>query len=452
MELSTDFCPVCQILYLTLPTPSTGHHTPGNKKRVYQKCPLNSFNDNSECRGFVWRDDLSPPPWGTISSMTPATTPTRPNSVRCVSALCAGSSKGRPGNSHCAQLFCKECCLSSSVQCRLSVHNNRPIIPSLTYDSPTLPLAPPAFAGPYARMIPPDYAHKIVHNNFTVASSSTRLQTEAYRMESQTMIKVKYWVKNDQSALTFSVPVANYPWFHPKACTTITSRLSALGLSCDHYEILDAVLNPLETTSEDDDEWINIGSATKVKANMTLYLRAPGVDRCLGLRPTMPHKRVLSQGEDSFTSGPPKTPSPAKRARREPSPSTPNTNDSDQNATPSSSPFPMITSSLTTPLSPTTPRGKYAPFPLAFACDMDAAFRQIGDLPKDWPARRHFEDVLGVLGLKFVPSTYSDNLSAWKDDSLKADIARAVARGHKGGGEWGPILKEHRARAKTNSS
>ncbi|KAJ7032848.1 hypothetical protein C8F04DRAFT_1105978 [Mycena alexandri] len=439
MEVSTDFCPACQILYLTLPTPSTGHHTPQNKKRVYQKCPLNSFNDNSECRGFVWRDDLSPPPWGTMSSMTPATTPTRPNPARCVSTLCAASSKGRPGNSHCVQLFCKECCLSSSVQCRLAVHNNRPSVPSLTYDSPTLPLAPPAFAGPYARMIPPDYAHKIVHNNFTVASSSTRLQTEVYRMESQTMIKVKYWVKNDQSALTFSVPVPNYPWFHPKACTTITSRLSPLGLSCDVYEILDTVLNPLETTSEHDDEWINVGSAAKVKANITLYLRVPGVDCCLGLRPSTPRKRALSQGEDSSTSDPPSSSS--------------NSDDNDdQNVTPPSSPFPMITSSSATPLSSTTPRGKYAPFPLAFACDMDAAFHQIDALPKDWPARRHFEDVLGVLGLNFVPSTYSDNLSTWKNDSLKADIARAVACGHKAGGEWGPILKEHCARSKTQSS
>jgi hypothetical protein len=172
-------------------------------------------------------------------------------------------------------------------------------------------------------MIPPDYAHKILNNNFTVASSSTRLQTEAYRMESQTMIKIKYWVKvfitslhtsqahylhsqNDQSAITFFVPVPNYPWFHPKACTTITSRLSVLDLSCDNYEILDVVANPLETTSEDEDEWVMTGSATKVKPNMTLYLRSPGVDCCLGLRPTTPRKRALSEGEESFTSHSPR--------------------------------------------------------------------------------------------------------------------------------------------------
>jgi hypothetical protein len=79
---------------------------------------------------------------------------------------------------------------------------------------------------------------------------------------------------------------------------------------------------------------------------------------------------------------------------------------------------------------------------------MDAAFRQIDALPKTWSAKRHFEDILGVLGLSFVPSTYSENLSAWKNDSLKEVIAQAVVCGHNRGGEWGPILKEHRARSK----
>ncbi|KAF8205738.1 hypothetical protein K438DRAFT_1818422 [Mycena galopus ATCC 62051] len=230
---------------------------------------------------------------------TPTTTPTRANTARCFSTVCAASTKGRAGNHNCTQLFCKECCLSSSVQCRLMVHNSRPYIPPLSFGSlaTTQLLAPPAFDGPYGQMISPEYAHKILNNNFTVASTN-HLQTEAYRMESQTMIKVKYWVKSDLPAITFSVPVPNYPWFHPKTCPTITTRLSSLNISCDSYEILDTTLNPLESTSTDTDKWVTTGSATKVKADMTLYLRSPGVETCPGLRPATPRKRILSQSDN----------------------------------------------------------------------------------------------------------------------------------------------------------
>ncbi|KAJ7037516.1 hypothetical protein C8F04DRAFT_1257076 [Mycena alexandri] len=464
MDLSIDWCPVCRILYLTRPQVSVGHHTAANEGRVYQKCPLNTFDDFSGCKGFVWRDDLSPPPWGPMASSmssststTPTTTPSRAAVTHCVSLVCTASAK--------------------PFSCRISSHNNRPTIPKITFPfaANQQALAPPAFAGPYATMIPQEYAHKIMQGDFGVTPSN-RLQTEAYRLESQTMIKVKYWVEDTLPAITFSVPVNHFPWFHPKTCTTITTRLQSIHLSCENYEVLDTVLNPLETTAEADDEWIMMGSATKVKANMTLYLRCPGVTLCPGLRPTTPRKRVLSQSGLSSPSSSyriPDTPTPAKRSRLVTPPSSP----SNTNGTWNSSPFSMVASSssatpppssVSTPFTPkqvaassdsssilnshssgstislNTPLGKLAPFPLAFASDMDAAFRRIDGLPKDWHAKEHFDNVLGHLGFTFVPSTYSDNLNAWKNASLKETIMRAVACGHNSGGEWAPILKEHR--------
>ncbi|KAJ7030053.1 hypothetical protein C8F04DRAFT_741432 [Mycena alexandri] len=247
-NLSTDLCPKCQTFCLTIPKASTGHYTPENETRVFQKCPRHNFEPDSPCRGFRWRDDLSPPPWGPVMSTptpasTPASTPTRHSP--CVSPHCAAA--------------------------------------------------------------PKDFA----------ISPSSRLQTEAYRMESKHMIKVKYWTKDDERALNFSVPVTAYPYFHPKDCDAITTKL---GRSCTSYDILDTVTNPGETTLEEDDEWVTTSAATMVKPNVTLYLRLPDVKICLGLRS---RKRVISEVEEPPTTpspSPASTPSPTKRARSQHTP------------------------------------------------------------------------------------------------------------------------------------
>ncbi|KAJ6463216.1 hypothetical protein C8R47DRAFT_1326999 [Mycena vitilis] len=314
--------------------------------------------------------------------------------------------------------------------------------------------APDLFAGPFAKMIPPAYHQKILNNDFAV-TSSTRLQVEAYRMETQHMIKVKYWVQDHLNALIFSVAVTTFPWFHPNDSPTITNRLTTFNSTCETYDILDTAFYSLQNTTKDTDEWVTTSSATKVKPDVTLLLRVPGVTYCVGLRPS--RKRALSQPEyergsadhrrspsadDHPPISPNSTPSPTKRLRPQRSTETlrsDNDHDSDlelQNEHPGTPTARRVLqilnavlssdsahpSSSTSFLGPDTPRGRRSAFPLAFASDMDAGFRQISDLPADWSAQRHFEDVFGVLGLSFVASTYSENLKAWLNSDPERNI------------------------------
>jgi hypothetical protein len=121
-------------------------------------------------------------------------------SARCLGPGCGFAAKPRASNANCTQTFCKDCCLSSSVRCRLAAHNNNTAVPSGSGSAPSytpssalIPSSADIFSGPYARMISPDYARKTLANDFSVLPS-TRVQTNAYRLENQKMIKVKYWV------------------------------------------------------------------------------------------------------------------------------------------------------------------------------------------------------------------------------------------------------------------
>ncbi|KAJ7614695.1 hypothetical protein DFH06DRAFT_1344029 [Mycena polygramma] len=322
--------------------------------------------------------------------------------------------------------------------------------------------APELFAGPFAKMIPPTYHQKILNNDFAV-TSSTRLQVEAYRMETQHMIKVKYWVQDYLNAVIFSVAVTTFPWFHPNDSPTITNRLATFNVTCETYDILDTAFYSLENGTEDTDEWVTTSSATKVKPNVTLLLRVPGVTYCVGLRPS--RKRALSQPEydlgsedhrrspsadDHPPTSPNNTPSPTKRLRPQPSMETLRSDNNDHDSDPDlpdEHPGAPTASSSTSFLGPDTPRGRRTPFPLAFASDMDAGFRQISNLPAHWSAQRHFEDVFGVLGLSFVASTYSENLKAWLNSDPEV-MGRAVAYGHRPGGQWAPIYAAWRERGR----
>ncbi|KAJ7181656.1 hypothetical protein C8R43DRAFT_1117019 [Mycena crocata] len=293
--------------------------------------------------------------------------------------------------------------------------------------------APAGFAGPFAKMISPTYALKIVHKDFSV-SPSNRIQVEAYRLEAQHMIRVKYWIKNNQRAFTFDVPVTNFPWFHPKDSDTITGKIK-------------------QTTLEEDDEWVVTSTATRVKPNTTLYMRSPDVDTCLGLRPDpMVHKHQLSESQETPASPASSTPSPSKRSRSNRQPIFVLDNDSDENgnsdfdllpSSPSPSPSNTLASghspshqaligSLPEPLNPSaSPRGKPAPFPLAYACDMDAAFRQIKNHPNfdDLSARQRFDTVFEMLDIQFKSSTWSDSWNAWDILSAHAGVALQKGKG-----------------------
>jgi hypothetical protein len=201
--LSDDVCPECEETFLILPTPSVGFHTVDNKGRVYQnvgpakslftlvylpalQCPRHTFENKSPCPFFRWRDDLSPPPWGNIMPSPPSTPRKKTISAGCVSARCLFTPKPRASHKRCSQQFCKECCLATSVQCRVITHNENST-PSLSSSG----LVP---AESFARMIPPEYGIKIAQNSFDVSPSS-RMQSEAYRMESKHTITVKYWAE-----------------------------------------------------------------------------------------------------------------------------------------------------------------------------------------------------------------------------------------------------------------
>ncbi|KAJ7169090.1 hypothetical protein C8R43DRAFT_945055 [Mycena crocata] len=82
-------------------------------------------------------------------------------------------------------------------------------------------------------------------------------------------------------------------------------------------------------------------------------------------------------------------------------------------------------------------------FPLAYAVEMDAAFRKIQELPGHLGAQLKFNLIFGFLGVPFVSSTYSDSWQAWLTTS-ETEMQRAVACGSAPGGEWTTILRTWR--------
>ncbi|KAJ7623922.1 hypothetical protein DFH06DRAFT_1142757 [Mycena polygramma] len=364
-----------------------------------------------------------------------------PNTTPCVSAYCTAAEKPRPSRQKCVQSFCKECCLATSVICRVGEHNKLGPAPSSSSIGP---------APAYAHMISPDVAKKIADKAFTL-SPSTRMQTEAYQMEIKDMLNVRYWAKNGERPFLFRVPITAYPFFHPKDCPAMTAKL---GLSLTSYDILDVVANPLDTTAPEDDEWVTTNLATRVKVDTTLYMRSTDVQVCVGLRP-LARKRVVSNASEPPSSSPispAHTPSPNKRARVEQSTPfvasfefatfcsfVPASEFNYDLLPPSPSPS-RTASSSSQPITRTdAPLGKRTPFPLAYACDMDAIFQRVELLPATWTAKQKFDSAFGHLDVAFNSSTYSSSWNAWRRCPPHV-LGKAIACGHKAGGEWGPII------------
>ncbi|KAJ7645587.1 hypothetical protein DFH06DRAFT_1136410 [Mycena polygramma] len=80
-------------------------------------------------------------------------------------------------------------------------------------------------------------------------------------METQHMIKVKYWVQDYLNAVIFFVAVTTFPWFHPNDSPTITNRLATFNVTCETYDILDTAFYSLKNGTEDTDEWVTTSSA-----------------------------------------------------------------------------------------------------------------------------------------------------------------------------------------------
>lgn len=78
-----------------------------------------------------------------------------------------------------------------------------------------------------------------------------------------------------------------------------------IGLPLTTYELLNTAANLLDTTPEEEDEWITTSTATLVKPYLTLYMRTPGVEICIGLRP---RKRALSPAPEPLSSPFPRSP------------------------------------------------------------------------------------------------------------------------------------------------
>ncbi|KAJ7117822.1 hypothetical protein C8R44DRAFT_879357 [Mycena epipterygia] len=486
-----DLCPVCGLYPLTRPAASTGFHNMEHIHRVYQKCRMYAHQNISlQCSGFIWRDDLSPAPWGPIAS--PGNSRARTTPIPCISASCATSRKPRAAARKCTQLFCKDCCTATSTRCAIAAHNRTFAVASPLPLAQPSRLVPPAFAGPYGRTIDPTVMFKLEQNDFGVAPRG-RMQTQEYHLQNQKKITVIYWAKNNELPIHFSIAVgSNFPYFHPQDAEVMTIKL---GRVVTMYEYLQTNNQSLEFTLEEDDQWIATTNGVRVKADSTWYLRDPDVTTCLGLRAT-PRKRSLS----NTPAGPPPspsvadTPSPTKRPRTEPDSRNPvivideDEDDEDDGRSPipfaltalqaSSFPFPIVVSnsipSLPRPQPPAIPRplcrphtadmdarffaasaianptfapqmpqSKRIEFPLAYACDMDARFHVALRLGDSSTALERFQTAFGYLDLKFHSSTFSDSWIAWRATPPEV-LARAVASGYGPGGEWSLILKAWR--------
>jgi hypothetical protein len=78
-----------------------------------------------------------------------------------------------------------------------------------------------------------------------------------------------------------------------------------IGLPLTTYKLLTTAANLLDTTLEEEDEWITTSTATLVKPNITLYMRTPGVEICIGLHS---RKRALSPAPEPLPSAAPRSP------------------------------------------------------------------------------------------------------------------------------------------------
>ncbi|KAK7022324.1 hypothetical protein R3P38DRAFT_1116616 [Favolaschia claudopus] len=307
-KLSDDLCPDCQVQRLTLPTICTGFHTAANKNKVYQKCASHRFNKESPCSAFIWRDDLTP------DDVRSETSTRRP----CASIRCRSSSKSRYRHQRCIQSFCKDCCYRSVTVCRVSAHNappqarGAPSSPAGQFagsssapvaSSAATPLSPPpVVAGPFARMIAPAYAMKVLTQDFSYPRSS-QAEMNALRKDSEARIWVKYWNHNDQGPLVFHPHVTSFPFFEPAKCEDMTQKL---GAPCSYYDMLDLSHGPLEDIPTDEEVWISTSEPIRVTPNSTIYLRAPDVHSCLKLRSSSPRKRLDSSMENQEGSSPSK--------------------------------------------------------------------------------------------------------------------------------------------------
>ncbi|KAK7039603.1 hypothetical protein R3P38DRAFT_3467865 [Favolaschia claudopus] len=400
-KLSDDLCPDCQVQRLTLPTICTGFHTAANKNKL----PL----------------DFRVPAFVAALAKKPGIVT---NAAFKASAKTVAIAQSPPA------------------------------------DSAATPLSLPPVAGPYARMIAPAYAMKILTQDFSYPRVS-QTEMNALRKDSEARIWVKYWNHNDQGPLVFHPRVTSFPFFEPAKCDDMTQKL---GAPCSYYDMLDLSQGPLEDIPTDEEVWISTSEPIRVTPNSTIYLRAPDVHSCSKLRSTASlgsqRKRSDSSTENQEGS------SPSKKTKLHIDLTQSDTEEDLGDAatppiTPSPSPSPsknmfvlfcfsFLSSKMLKLFAPSSSLipsivspSKKSLFPLAFACDMVAGFRSLSQLPGSLNAEQQFQSVFGFLGVTFRSSTYSDSYNAWLYGDADM-ISKAVACGNKPGGEWSPIVTYYR--------
>ncbi|KAK7052367.1 hypothetical protein R3P38DRAFT_3172681 [Favolaschia claudopus] len=447
-------CPSCGLAQLTKPAICKGYYTEANVERIFQhfwifqyQCQLHTFEKDSLCKYFRWRPDLEARPSLALSGSpaassrlsTPSASPIK--QTACISPACQVSKRPRSANAQCSWHFCRECCLGTGQHCSVSAHNS---------SSPARTDPSAIFAGPYGRMITPDYAMKLITKDFVRTPSPSN--AVAYRHALRTTINVKLWTNDTSNAVCFSLSIPSdvFPLFHPKDFDEITTTL---GYPLEMYAILSTPTHMLSNTAEEEDEWVVKRIATKVSADSTVHIRLPSVRHCLRLRDA---KRA-NEGQSSTTA------SPAKKLRvtssRELTQSLADERDVVAQSRPHSpspspepySPPPSPTPSRSPGLILNLPRVQVSEalsFPLAYACDMNALFKKYDGLTEG-NASQKFKAIFGPLGLEFKSSTFSDSFRAWKYGSHEL-LSSAINAAYTPAGAWGPIVTAYKKSRSNN--
>ncbi|KAF8205817.1 hypothetical protein K438DRAFT_524116 [Mycena galopus ATCC 62051] len=444
-------CPTCRSAYITDPILCHGTFKPQNEGFHYETCPNNTFERESPCRYFMWLPNEA----GTIPQGSPS--PARSASSPCLSQNCQLSGKPKARNAQCTWKSCKDCCINSQPSCRIPAHNSN----TTSSIQPTQP-AVEVFAGPYGRMVPPDYGLKLANKDFSISPSPSK--GALHRQAARTTIKLRLWHEDGEPPIDFSIciPPNAFPWFHPKDYDEITEVLR--GLPLERFALLSMPSHLLESTPKSEDQWVIHSHDIQVKADATLCICKLSVRVCKSLRK---EKRPFNwnNGRDNI-SGSSASPSPTKKRRLQPLPVS---YDHVFETDPSSShqtiepldltgllrmPTPQKAQddavSYSPPASPTPRRKKLSKstseeeisFPLSYACNMDQLFTKLAALNTGTNEQK-FAKVFAPLGLSYVSSTFSDNYRAWNYGN-KDLIKAAVNAKYTLAGAWGPIVTEYK--------
>ncbi|KAJ7691273.1 hypothetical protein B0H17DRAFT_1133803 [Mycena rosella] len=318
LELSDDVCPRCKAHFLTAPKECLGTFDPENIGQFFQHCARHDFTANAGCKFFLWNDTMENRFEGPVTLPSdPQSSPDRSSSLLTLLAtlLCTSSSPRKPrepcsntmANCHsdrngaCMQLFCKLCCVASSVVCKAPSHNEaaRYVINSFTVRTPTtsgspsplpallaLVLATPTtpttttpltLTRPYARPVDPSYATKLQAGGFQLNGAN---QAAAYKKAKAQTVEAFWWAK---------------------VCDALRFYLLLNRFTLDRPLI--GEMNTRNFSFWDGQWWKLTDAAVTVRIGIPVYLRSCDVTVCLD-GPTAPMKRKHSLVFDS----PPSTP------------------------------------------------------------------------------------------------------------------------------------------------